>query len=411
MLYQFTKEELTSSKTCSVKDLLLKDKAWWHFFQKHKEGLPQYILDTISRILSCKLHTRGYSKYCCSNPACTHVKHVPFTCKSRFCSSCGKKATEHWVQTQLSVLPACDYQHITFTMPREFWRLFKDNWPLINLLPKVAHGILLEISRKKGLLPGIFTAIHTFGRDLKYNPHLHVSVTKGGLNKEETAFKPIYFKKNIIMRIFRCRMIAFLKKAHRDNSLNLPESLEALCPDYKTFAAWVQRRISKPWIVHVARPTKSPMATISYLGRYLKRPPIAESRLKHYDGNTVTFNFLNHRNNKHQDFHCSTEEFIRRFIQHIPPKNFRLIRYAGFLANRVRGEKLPIVRALMGQEPNPTPYNLKYAELMQKTLGLNPKECILCQSYMVLKSKTIGANDKFFYEQHDNLALRKKIVA
>ena len=191
MLYQFTKEELTSSKICSVKDQLLKKKAWWHFFQKHKEELPQYILDTISRILSCKLHTRGYSEYCCSNPACTHVNHVPFTCKSRFCSSCGKKATEHWVQTQLSVLPACDYQHITFTMPREFWRLFKDNWPLINLLPKVAHDILLEIARKKGLLPGIFTAIHTFGRDLKHNPHLHVSATKGGLNKEETTFKPI----------------------------------------------------------------------------------------------------------------------------------------------------------------------------------------------------------------------------
>ncbi|MGT8051751.1 IS1 family transposase, partial [Escherichia coli] len=31
--------------------------------------------------------------------------------------------------------------------------------------------------------PGIFCAIHTYGRRLNWHPHVHVSVTCGGLNK------------------------------------------------------------------------------------------------------------------------------------------------------------------------------------------------------------------------------------
>ena len=35
--------------------------------------------------------------------------------------------------------------------------------------------------------------------------------------------------------------------------------------------------------------------------------------------------------------------FIARLIRHIPDHNFKMIRYYGFLSNRTRGEKLPLV--------------------------------------------------------------------
>ncbi|MFK0569557.1 transposase [Endozoicomonas sp.] len=43
---------------------------------------------------------------------------------------------------------------------------------------------------KKGIRSGIFTALHTFGRDLKWNTHVHLSVTTGGLAKslEDSVF-------------------------------------------------------------------------------------------------------------------------------------------------------------------------------------------------------------------------------
>ncbi|QHS34277.1 hypothetical protein GW535_17320 (plasmid) [Piscirickettsia salmonis] len=38
---------------------------------------------------------------------------MPYTCKSCFCSACGKKATEIWIEKQNAVLPQCEYQHIS----------------------------------------------------------------------------------------------------------------------------------------------------------------------------------------------------------------------------------------------------------------------------------------------------------
>uniref|UniRef100_UPI0009D9BE09 transposase zinc-binding domain-containing protein n=1 Tax=Candidatus Regiella insecticola TaxID=138073 RepID=UPI0009D9BE09 len=49
-----------------------------------------------------------------------HTKRICFTCHSRSCPSCGKKATEQGVAKQRTVLPVTKWQHMTFTFPREF---------------------------------------------------------------------------------------------------------------------------------------------------------------------------------------------------------------------------------------------------------------------------------------------------
>ena len=36
-------------------------------------------------------------------------------------------------------------------------------------------------------------------------------------------------------------------------------------------------------------------ANVNYQGRYIKRPPISDSKLKHYDGNNVIFKYLDHK--------------------------------------------------------------------------------------------------------------------
>ncbi len=33
---------------------------------------------------------------------------------------------------------------------------------------------------------------------------------------------------------------------------------------------------------------------VDYLGKYLKRPPIGETRIKQYDGKTVSYEYLDH---------------------------------------------------------------------------------------------------------------------
>ncbi|BCD92243.1 hypothetical protein fh0823_24590 [Francisella halioticida] len=45
-------------------------------------------------------------------------------------------------------------------------------------------------------------------------------------------------------------------------------------------------------MVHFDKPTEHFEHTITYIGRYIKKPPIAMSKIKEYDGNTIKFRFL-----------------------------------------------------------------------------------------------------------------------
>jgi hypothetical protein len=47
----------------------------------------------------------------------------------------------------------------------------------------------------------------------------------------------------------------------------------------------------------------------------------------------------------------ASEEFLRRFVQHVLPRGFPRIRYFCFLANRRRARMLPLCRALLHQAP------------------------------------------------------------
>ena len=52
----------------------------------------------------------------------------------------------------------------------------------------------------------------------------------------------------------------------------------------------------------------------------------------------------------------ASDEFLRRFVQHVLPRGFPRIRYFGFLANRGRARTQPLCRALLHQAlPQETP--------------------------------------------------------
>ncbi len=126
----------------------------------------------------------GYFEYGCDcRSVCTYICK---TCGSRSCSSCGKKTTDQWIEDQRETLPDIEWQHVTFTMPDELWPVFMANRKLQSALFKLATKGILKKAKKKSITVGIFAVIHTAGRDLKGNVHIHLSVTFGGSTKENT---------------------------------------------------------------------------------------------------------------------------------------------------------------------------------------------------------------------------------
>lgn len=93
------------------------------------------------------------------------------------------------------MFPDCSYQHITFTMPDVLWPIFRDNRDKLNDLIRIATKTLMDMAKKAGLTVGIFAAIHTYGRELNWNTHIHASVTMGGLDVDGN-WKNFNFRKS-----------------------------------------------------------------------------------------------------------------------------------------------------------------------------------------------------------------------
>ncbi len=391
-----------------LKQLLLTSQLWWNYYQKHTASLRDVVLDNINRILACGRLFMGYATWLCSNEQCSHSKKICMGCKSRFCNTCGKKLTDQWIEKQRALLPDTEWQHITFTMPGELWAFFLLNRELLKPLSAIAAKAIQTVARKKSITPGIFTALHTFGRDLKWNVHIHLSVTRGGITDDHKHWKALFFSREAIMPQWRYGIINLLREAYKSGTLTLPDTLRANCHNLTDFNRFLDVHYQKSWIVHFAQATKTPKATISYLGRYLKRPPLAMSRLKHYDGNTVMFEYLDHKSKRYLSFTCEGEEFLDRLTQHIPEKGFQMIRYYGFLANRVRSTLLPKVYTLLNQ-PERNALKITYAGLLKSTFGLDPHQCILCQSAMVFAGITRGRPQRELHKYTKALALAKPI--
>ena len=109
-------------------------------------------------------------------------------------------------------------------MPDSLWPIFWLNRHLFGLIAAIAAGIIQHIAAKKKAVVGIFTALHTFGRDLKRNVHIHLSVTCGGLN-DQGKWVNLYFPSEVIKRMWRYRIINLFRKRVQKLQPNFAKTL------------------------------------------------------------------------------------------------------------------------------------------------------------------------------------------
>ena len=329
-------------------------------------------------MLACGTSAMGVRRYCCASPDCTHSRFFCQSCKSRACSSCGLKATEQWIAEQQHILPDCDWQHITFTMPHLLWPFFNNNWPLLNELFRCATRAMLRWARQQGIEVGLFCALHTYGRQLNQHPHIHVSVTRGGLDVKHSTWRNLFFKKKEVESIWRNAVVYLL----RDNYARInPGALPGLghIRNEDRWYRYLHAQYRRCWKVHFAKKTRGAWRSVKSLGRYLKRPPVAASQLRHYRGGAVVHQYYDHRTQQHKRQKISQEEMLQRYVSHIPARHFKMVRYYGFLANRKRGSLLPKVYNALEMTVREKPKRPGFAVLMKGFLGTDPYQCILCK--------------------------------
>ena len=388
------------SDRITIKHIFLHHGNWSFFYFVKKDKIRPAIISNVAKLLACRTPLLGFHQYSCT---CGNTKKVFHTCKSRFCNSCGKKLAEKWIREQFNKLPNTTWQHITFTMPREFWDLFWLNRHLLSKLSPLAASAIQKIAHAKKLTPGIFTALHTFGRDLKRNVHIHLSTTNYGLTLDHQKVKKIYFEHQTIKNQWKYLIIDMLRCAYKKGKLTLTNKLNHI-KSYTTFNSWLNVFYNKKWVVHLSKPTDDHKKNIEYLGRYIKRPPIAESRIINYDGKRVTFTFFDHHSQEHTTKTLGTMAFIERIINHIPDKGFQLIRYYGFLANRVRTKLLKIFEKISSL-PKVVCSNIEvtWRNLIKRSFGKDPLQCNICQDTMRLSNVKFPPSSFDIFSKADEL--------
>ena len=395
-----------------LKKIFLKNNNWYHFNEKYGDGLRSAIVQNVVKFLSCKNRVRGTLKYACPDKKCGHIKYIPFTCKCRLCSSCGKKGTLQWQEKLTDQFPDVRYQHITFTLPSDFWDLFWLNRDLFKLIAPMAVECLKTLVDSHNIHLGVFVAIHSFGADLKRNVHVHLLVTIGGLTKDKEQWCDIKpFNQKQLVPLWRKAFLKCLRKLYKKRDLKLGEKFAHLQNSTTDFNRFLDKHYHVWWHVHCSEPEKDATAIKQYLARYVKRPPIANGNIAHCTDNAVSFYFKNRKTKQRELKIMSPFQFIRAVIQHIPDTGFRLIRYYGFLSNALRGICLPIIRHLLNlPEPGQYVNTITYASMMQQFLNFNPLKCILCGKELILEHISVGIRVRDLKKIHAQLALGKPCI-
>ena len=245
----------------------------------------QSVIENVDRMINCGDPSFGGAMYGCSK--CGTLKFVPFRCHSRFCPSCGNKYSIDRTTSMSFKIIDIQHRHCVFTIAEELRPFFLKNRFLLNCLFSAVRSVVLRMFHKdnkaKLFTPGFICVLHTFGRNLKWNPHIHCQISKGGFSNDGFWCAKAYFNYLLLRNSFQTALLNELDKKISD-------------PAFKKIKASIYRNHKNGFYVY-AKPNKcNPPVVMKYIGRYLGSPVIATSRIDNYDGDMVTFHY-----NRHED--------------------------------------------------------------------------------------------------------------
>lgn len=320
-------------KSTGVVAKIFKDH-WKNYYDKYKATIDKVRPNAdkeVKKIIACANHELGATVYVCKD--CDEVVFSHHTCKGKLCSSCGIKAQKLRTENILEKCINVKHRHITFTIPDYLcpW-FFKDLTSTNILFEAVSDTIYSVINgrvkkrkiRKYDLkyTPGFFAFLHTFGRPLNFNTHIHVIIAECVFDKNKKYKKYDYFNYDALskrfMKLLLDKMEAYFGKEKFSQTKN------QMYLKYKN-GFYVNNKLEDD-----ERKFNSIEGLIRYLTRYCARPAMAETRIINYDGENVTFFYKDHKEEQYHEEKISAFSFITKLLRHLLPEGFKSIRSYGF---------------------------------------------------------------------------------
>lgn len=356
---------------------------WYLHDERFPEDYREDIKETIEKTMSCGSKDKGYARYECFGCENSTPKFICFTCKSRFCHRCGKKYTDDWADKQQELIFDVPHRHMVFTIPKELRQLFYHDRKKLNELSKQVADVFQyhhnQRNKERGLRSGVITVIHTFGRDLNFNPHIHALVTEGALDNQNNWISTGFIPYEYLRKSWQKVVLDLLKKW-------FPEDQAV-----KEQINYFYQRYPNGFYVNAEKKMKNAKQVAKYIGRYLARPAIAEYRIVEYDGKTVHYWYEDHRTGKRVDKKVPVYKFIFELLQHIPPKHFRMVGRYGLYSRRshYKAQQILSLHAFMRTKQielllRTTQKKKSYRQRMIESFEKDPLRCPHCHQEMDL---------------------------
>ncbi len=329
------------------------------FLKRIGMSMPWAQLKVLYAILRCRTAALGGHRDRCSR--CGYQTISFHSCRNRHCPKCQVNARKKWLRKRQQELLPVGYFHIVFSVPHSLVPLiWRNKRVLFALLFRTTASALLEVAadpRRLGVEIGFLCILHTWGQLLQRHPHVHCVVPGGGLSPDHSRWissHPRFFLPvKVLSSVFRDKFVEGLQQAYLSNKLSFSGKCQTLA-DGEAFAAFCDTLSDQDWVVYAKPPFGGAEHVLQYLARYTHRVAISNHRIVSINGSDVTFRWKDYAHNNRQCTKTLTcEQFLCRFLQHTLPRGLPRIRYFGWLANRRRGELLPLCRALLHQEPPP----------------------------------------------------------
>ncbi len=313
------------------------------YIERHGASMLPSHLRAMHDIMRCRTAELGGHLAECT--ACGREHLLYHSCGNRACPRCGHEATVAWIERQRQLLLPVRYYHVVFTLPEELRRLVRSHQkPLLSVLFQAAFESLAALCRDRRYLGaeiGALAVLHTWTRTLEWHPHIHMLVPGGGLAADGTFVEPPRRRKPYLVPVhalsdrFRGRFYHLARRALPGVAIpDIPED--------------------KRWVTFCKAAAQGADKVLDYLGRYVHRTALSGKAIVAQDDETVTFLYRRSGQSARRALTLPGSEFLRRFLQHVPPKGLHRVRAFGLLhpSRRVTLHRLQL---LLGGTGAPEP--------------------------------------------------------
>lgn len=351
---------------------------WDKFVAKYDHRLRDVVLKEVEKFRHCCDLQKGFRLYVCEG--CHQTKLIPFQCKSKFCPSCAVGESQRWSELMDADIYDVVHRHVIFTIDACLRPIFLKyhRKKLLKGLMDEAAKIITDFFGKQKLQCGIISALHTFGSQLEFNPHVHMIVTMGGLTLggEWKTYDFLPFK---MLRTFWQN--AVLKLIRRTLSVREKREVQPLLQ--RAYNAHTQG-----FYINAPQRSRTKLKRLLlYISRYMHHGPISLERIIMYDGEVVMFEYHDKRTNTTEKKIMTAEEYIGAMVRQIPDRNFKTIRRYGLYSRRQKTLAKIVVAdwlekvAKLARNAVEITNKKTWSQRIYECFGENPLKCNRCGEY------------------------------